>query len=96
MKKLINYEFNLRHGNVLKFPASYPYENYLEVLVTEIFHDNGRFGLVIISGHKSGLMLINLPAECEANNEISIDKNWLLNNWQKWVNENNLEDIMVK
>lgn len=96
MKRLINYEFNLKHGNVLRFPASYPYEDYLEVLVTETLHDNGRFGLVIVSGHKSGLILINLPAECEADNEISIDKSWLANNWQKWVYENNIEEIMVK
>ena len=61
MQKLVNYHSNLTHGTVFRFPGSYPHEKYVDLILVEFPDSDRKFGLVVSTGHKAGLILIKLP-----------------------------------
>ena len=45
---------------------------------------------------KAGLILIKLPKEAESNNFAGIDRQWVIDNWNKWIYETcNIDDVYV-
>lgn len=87
MQKLIDYHKDLVRGIVLRFPGSYPHEKYVDLMLVDFLEDDGRFGFVVSTGHKAGLILVKLPKEAELSSCIGINKQWLIDNWNKWIYE---------
>ncbi|WP_074900766.1 Imm45 family immunity protein [Pseudomonas simiae] len=97
MKRLIDYTISdLPRGAVLRFPATWPYEDFVDALLVSLPDDNTGHTLVIATGHKAGLVLIHLPKECECQQSRSVSKQWLIDNWSKWVYpECRAEDVYI-
>ncbi|EKO3629269.1 Imm45 family immunity protein [Vibrio metschnikovii] len=84
--KLVEYRSDsVSRGTVFRFPAMWPYENYLDLLVVSMPDDDSEYGLVISTGHKAGLILVRLPKESEHGDKRAIKTKWLLDNWSKWI-----------
>lgn len=94
---LIDYpEKTIFRGAVFRFPAMFPYEDVVEFLVCEQNDENSGFGLMVISGYKSGLVANVLPRESLSADGMGIDVEWLKKNWCKWVYSNTLpKEVMI-
>ncbi|WP_426577283.1 Imm45 family immunity protein [Xenorhabdus stockiae] len=42
-------------------------------------------GKISLSGHKAGLLLIQLPNESEHIDKVALKKEWVMSNWSKWI-----------
>ncbi|MDC9583317.1 Imm45 family immunity protein [Xenorhabdus sp. PR6a] len=86
MIKLIDYTSDsISRGCVFRFPAIWPYEKFVDLLVVNIPDDYSRHGLVVTTGHKAGLLLIQLPSESEYTDKVALRKDWIISNWNKWI-----------
>ena len=95
-KKLIDAsEDSLWRGTVLRFPASYPFEDTVDFMLLDDFNSESGFSLVCTSGYKAGLFEGRLPNEAKAQGKVSaISVKWLIRNWNKWVFPvNDIKDI---
>ncbi|WP_240070276.1 Imm45 family immunity protein [Eikenella corrodens] len=52
MKKLIDYQGDLKRGMVLRLPGAYPHEEYVDLMLVELPGGDRRFGLLVATGHK--------------------------------------------
>ena len=96
MQKLVHYRGNLGHGAVLRFPGSYPHEKYVDLMLVGFPDSDRKFGFVVSTGHKAGLILVKLPKEAEAVGSAGIDRQWLIDNWNAWIYEAaNVGDVYV-
>ena len=97
MIKLIEYKIDtISRGCVFRFPAIWPYEKYVDLLVVDMQDDDSGYGLVVSTGHKAGLILVRLPNECVSEKSVSIKYQWILDNWDKWIYPDcNLEDVLI-
>lgn len=87
MKKLLDYHSNLKRGMVLRLPGAYPHEEYVDLMLVELLGGDRRFGLLVATGHKAGLILVKLPPEAELAGTAGISRNWLVDNWHQWIYE---------
>jgi len=72
----------LAHGTIIRLKGVWPHEEYVDLMVAETFQENGGMSLMVTTGHKGGLILVNLPVEaCEH----WISSDWLKENWLSWV-----------
>ena len=87
MIKLVDYEFeSIPRGSVFRFPGSWPYEKFVDLLVVDMPDKNFAHSLVISTGHKAGLTLIRLPIEARSEaGTVGISKSWVLHNWKEWI-----------
>lgn len=86
-------------GSYFLFNAEYPFEDkVIMMLCQNKIDDDFPFFLITITGYKAGIFPYQaLPKECLCSNNNSLNKNWLTDNWNKWINENtNLNSIYVK
>lgn len=97
MMKLIDYQSDsLSRGVVLRFPATWPYEDLVDALLISLPNGDTEYTLVVATGHKAGLVLIHLPKESGHQQSRSISKQWLINNWSKWIYpECRVEDVYI-
>ena len=83
--KLVEYAGELiSRGYIFRLPASWPYESVVDFMVVDLPDEKFGHSLVVASGNKSGLMLIQLPIESRAPGH-GISTRWLIDNWSKWV-----------
>lgn len=87
MKKLLDYHGDLRRGMVLRLPGAYPHEEYVDLMLVALPDSDRRFGLLVATGHKAGLILVKLPPEAELASTAGISRNWLVDNWHQWIYE---------
>lgn len=95
--KLMEYQNELVEcGSVFSLPSQWPYDDWVEFMLYKT-HDLERpYGIIVFSGYKSGLVLVNLPKESHAKNGNGIQTEWLINNWEKWVYpECNIKDVIL-
>lgn len=97
-KKLTDFpESALERGYLLKFPAKYPFEDYVVMMVCGYPEDGKHLsaaGLITISGYKAGVnpYVVFPDTVCKV-----LTKNWLIENWNKWVwPEGNVNDVWVR
>ncbi|WP_114192409.1 Imm45 family immunity protein [Edaphovirga cremea] len=95
--KLIDYKLeSISRGCVFRFPAVWPYEKYVDLLVVSMPDEDSEHGLVVSTGHKAGLILVRLPKECESTNSRSIKYQWVIDNWAKWIYpECDVKDVLI-
>jgi len=75
----------LHHGAILRFRASYPYENVVDLMVFEPIPFEGSMGLIVTTGFKAGLIANILPIESAFSSGRSVSRDWLLKSWSHWI-----------
>ncbi|WP_459207667.1 Imm45 family immunity protein [Pseudomonas sp. MLB6B] len=86
MKKLIDHAQDIvPNGAVLRFPAKWPYEDFVDLMFVSMPDEASEFGLVVTTGQKAGLILVKLPKECESYMGRGVRAEWLISNWEKWI-----------
>lgn len=76
-------------GSYFLFNTKYPFEDRVIMMLCQnkIDEEYPSF-LITITGNKAGIFpYCVLPKECLNKDTISVNTNWLINNWNKWVNE---------
>ena len=86
-------KLNFQRGELLKFKASYPFEDHVVMKLCEGQSTN-TFGLITITGFKAGINLyVQFPEECVEN---GLSVNWLIKNWNYWVcPESDVNEVLV-
>ncbi|QNB09060.1 hypothetical protein G5S34_21460 [Herbaspirillum frisingense] len=80
-------EVRLPLGALIKFDASYPFEDQVVMMVCDSPARNSRLGLFTITGYKAGFNCVfNLPEEA-TNADGSLTAGTLYNNWEQWIGE---------
>lgn len=76
----------LSRGALIRFTASYPFENEVVMMVCDARHDSKRLGLITISGYKAGFnCYVAFPDEGQVLENHELCSNFLYENWQYWV-----------
>lgn len=84
--KLIDYsEPSISRGTVLRLPAKWPYEAVVDFMVVDFPDPESGHSLIVSSGNKAGLVLVQLPRESCSDSGHAISKDWLVSNWEKWI-----------
>lgn len=76
------------HGAVIRCIGKWPYENIVDFMVLDGIDKDRGVTIIVASGYKAGLILVNLPKESEENNGgyvRCLNAEWLRINWAKWV-----------
>lgn len=71
-------------GVVFRFRAKYPYEESIDFMLCETQIEERPYGLIVTSGYKAGLIVVNLPLEC-CSMAGGIRKEWIIDNWRLWI-----------
>lgn len=91
MKKLVDFAVHsefIGRGRIIKFPGDQIiHEKWLNVMVYDCSKEGFGMGLLVVSGHKSGLTLQILPEESQGKGRGVINTAWLTANFNKWVYE---------
>jgi hypothetical protein len=97
MIKLIHYEgTSLWRGDVLRLPASYPYEDIVDFMVFDPLKEGKGMGLIVATGYKAGIIRNVLIAESVPEGTRSLSTRWLVENWEKWIyGECSVNDVYV-
>jgi hypothetical protein len=72
-------------GNVLRFPAKYPYEKFVDFMVFRALANETPYGLIVTSGYKAGSISVLLPRESLNKEGGALDRHWIISNWNLWV-----------
>ncbi|MCM1313784.1 MAG: Imm45 family immunity protein [Prevotella sp.] len=97
--KLIDYRaFELYRGTVFRFKGKYPFcEEYVDFMICDypsVDENNCPFALYCISGYCAGHIEYVFPLEAESENSKSINKKWVIENWNKKIyNGCNVDEI---
>ncbi|QQB36309.1 hypothetical protein I6I07_06765 [Achromobacter deleyi] len=96
MIKLVDFRGDaLYRGNVLRMPAKFPYEDYVDFMIFMTKAADRPHGLIVTSGYKAGLVLVYLPKEC-GYSEGGVSRDWIISNWDKWVYPDcNVKDVYL-
>ncbi|RKI67479.1 hypothetical protein D7V91_09780 [bacterium 1xD42-67] len=83
--KLTEYrKSDLWHGTVFRFPAAYPFEPSVDLMLMDYPSESG-FALYCISGYHAGSLELVLPKEAASPAKCSISAQWMADNWSSWV-----------
>ena len=86
----------ISRGCLIKFAASYPFENEVIMMVCEAPHTRLSLGLMTISGYKAGINCYVVFPDSARNEDATISAQWLYDNWQHWVwPEGNPDDVWI-
>lgn len=84
---------SLSKGTLLKFPAKYPFENEVVMMICQS-PDKDGLCLITITGYKAGINCYQKLADLEV--FVDIPVHWLIKNWHKWVYlECDVEDAWI-
>lgn len=85
-KKLTDTEDTMiAQGAIFRFPVKWPYEELVDLMVLSLPEEGSKHALVVISGNKAGRLLVRLPLEAELEGPIAMSKQWVIDNWAKWI-----------
>jgi hypothetical protein len=75
----------LSRGSLLRFSASYPFEDEVIMMVCDSPLGNHRLGLITISGYKAGFNCYTSFPENVRNKDGSITAGKIYDNWNDWI-----------
>jgi len=76
---------HIGRGRVLRMPAQYPYEDFVDFMVFDPLENGYGMGLIVSSGYKAGLIAVLLPLESLGSVSTGgIETKWLIENWADW------------
>lgn len=84
-QKLTDIKTSVSRGSVFRVRGKSPYEQVVDFMVYDPHDSNRGLGIVVVSGYKAGLPLVIFPVESYDSSSGSLDRDWLINNWSKWV-----------
>lgn len=89
-------EKSISRGCLLKFYASYPFDEIVVMMVCEAPDLSGKPGLMTITGHKAGInCYVVFPEEAQLGN-CFLNVGWLRKNWNLWVcPDGSIKDVWV-
>lgn len=88
---------SLPRGALLKFPASYPFEDVVVMMVCEGPNSSSERCLRTITGHKAGINCYQAFPEEATNEHDFVSSAWLIQNWNKWVwPGGDVNDVLVR
>ncbi|MBB5866527.1 Imm45 family immunity protein [Xanthomonas sp. 3058] len=83
--KLLDYEGDsLCRGGFIRVNGCFPYEKIVEFMLYETGEADRPYGLIVASGYKAGLKLVNLPGDSLASKG-GVSKSWVISNWDRWI-----------
>lgn len=93
-KKLVELTANsFSRGTLIKFPAEYPFEKEVIMMISES-PDGKGLCLITITGYKAGINCYQKFPELDI--QVEIKATWLLDNWNKWVwPEGDVNDVWI-
>ncbi|MDG6894346.1 Imm45 family immunity protein [Volucribacter amazonae] len=94
--KLINYPYNLKHGNILKVPNLVKGESFTEMMLSQTYHEKGKFSFIVISGKKSGKILFEIPNEAEIEKSTAIKTKWVIDYLENSYPEKDIKLIYIR
>ena len=87
---------NLSRGSLIRFKASYPFEDEVIMMICEAPDCHSNLGLMTITGYKAGINCYVIFPESARDDDATISSQWLLQNWRKWVwPDGNPDDVWV-
>jgi hypothetical protein len=87
---------SLTRGALVRFPASYPFEEEVVMMVCEAPHNRSSLGLITITGYKAGINCYVAFPDSTLNESATISAQWLYDNWQHWVwPEGSPDDVWI-
>ena len=96
-KKLSEYDARISRGSILRTPAQPPFEDWVDFMLMDDWQSPSSFSLWICSGKQAGLPLIRIPKEATDKQADSIDRDWIIQNWQQWIHpDSKPEDVFVR
>ena len=87
-RKLVNWkEEPLWRGTVFRLLATeWPYETPVDLMLVASASSPSGFAIVVVSGYKAGLFLLDLPASAKARGKVqAISRTWLVKNWGRKI-----------
>ncbi|GIZ52339.1 hypothetical protein NCCP691_23530 [Noviherbaspirillum aridicola] len=75
----------IAQGTIFRFPAKWPYEEMVDLMLLNLPEEGTEHSLVVTSGLKAGRLLVRLPLEAELQGPIAVSRKWLIENWAKWI-----------
>jgi hypothetical protein len=86
----------LARGALIKFPASYPFEEEVVMMVCETSNTHSSLGLITITGYKAGINPYVAFPDLAQNVDDTVGAQWLYDNWQHWVwPEGSPDDVWI-
>lgn len=98
--KLVEYiGTGLYRGTVFRFKGEYPFKEYTEFMIMDYpccDEEQCPLALYCISGYHAGSLEYVFPVEARSKGSVSIEKNWLIDNWSKKIyNGCNIEAVEI-
>ncbi|WFF37869.1 hypothetical protein LU290_06240 [Moraxella nasibovis] len=94
-KRLIDINNNdITRGALLKFKSEYPFEENVVMMFCEIPNELGKFGLIAITGSKSGVNPYFIFSD-DVVDENKI-RDWLIDNWYNFSLNDNIEQVFFR
>ncbi|MFD6161953.1 Imm45 family immunity protein [Nocardia sp. NPDC060256] len=78
-------ETHISRGTVFRLPAKWPYEDIVEFMIYETLDESRPFGLIVTTGYKAGLILVELPPESVTGEANGLSTTWVIDNWSTWI-----------
>lgn len=87
----------ISRGAIFRFPAKYPYEEMVDLILFQPSSDESGMGFLVNSGYKAGLIAQILPKESGRTGYTDcVVTAWLKENWNHWVYpECSMKDVWV-
>jgi hypothetical protein len=91
----------LSRGALLKFPAAYPFETSVVMMLCELRFGDRQYGLTTVTGLKAAITpYVAFPNDClhnEGKDGLALSVDWLKKNWQEWVwPEGDIQLVLVR
>mgnify|MGYP003521303232 CR=1 FL=1 len=85
----------LRIGTAFRLTSFGPFSAPTLLMITTRGDAKENLQIVVVGGHKRGNALVLLPAEAYSSS-LAVSRDWLVTNWQKWVDpDSNATDAEV-
>ncbi|MBP5790463.1 MAG: hypothetical protein J6W29_09575 [Neisseriaceae bacterium] len=98
MEKLVNSEKpSLYRGDILRFPAKYPYEDCVDYMIAvDTSSGDSNWFLIVSSGYKAGHVVRAFPDESISKRYGGIKTSWIIKNWNKWIYDGcNADEVYI-
>lgn len=85
-------------GNVLRFPATYPYEDIVEMMIVDNYCEDWPYNLLVTTGYKAGHILKSFDKTwCHAKpgHKQAILKDLLTERWHTIYPDCDVSDVMI-
>ncbi|SPL72038.1 Imm45 family immunity protein [Acinetobacter stercoris] len=83
-KKFKEFNEDLERGLILRCKGQQPYEEYVDFMIVEQQEEQRKYGLMVISGYKAGLMYVSFPKEAISLKGFDLSYEWVKLNWSNW------------